>query len=105
MDLVIKLSKPIEWEEKTYTEIDLRPIRQMRFKDKREAMRLLRADGGHDVLKPEADERYLMAIAARMSGIPIEMLDELPIYDSNAVEQAVQSFLLGADSEKEPTER
>lgn len=103
---VIQFPDPIEWEGKTYTEVDTDRVGQLKGRDKLAIMRELRRAKVHDVLQPEMDERYILAALSRATGIPEEVFGELPLQAFNEVLLEAQCSMLGSDSEvaKSPSE-
>ncbi len=57
----------------------------------------VRAQGGVPMLSPVTDGAFHVQVAAKASGIAVEVLRSLPFIEFGAVVGAVRSFLLGAD--------
>jgi hypothetical protein len=101
----IALTKPIEWEEKTYSEIDL-DLERLTGVDSQAVTRQLRKEHPKDpVMQPEADDRYLVALAARAARVPQDVLLALPLAEYSRVKMEVQAFLLGSVAEVGSTEK
>ena len=99
----ISLSRSIEWEGTTYEALDL-DLESLIGHDLQAIERELRKTGTHDILAPETDARYLIAVAARAAGVDREMLEALPARDYTRIKMEAQGFLLGSDSAESPGE-
>lgn len=93
---VVIFSEPIEWEDKTYSQVDTDQLAALKGKDKLAIMRRLRGRKIHDVLQPEMDERYILAALHRATGIPEAVFEELPMQTFNEVLLEAQGSLLGS---------
>lgn len=99
----IDLSRPVEWEGETRDHLDL-DLERMTGRDLQAVEREMRKAGVRDVLSPETDSRYLVALAARAARVDVELLESLPARDYTRVKMEAQGFLLGSDSEPSPNE-
>lgn len=99
----IKLRAPLVYCDRTYTELELN-LDRLTGKDLLAVSGELRKAGVRDVLSPETDERYLLAVAARAAGVDQELLELLPAREFLRVKLEVQGFLLGSDLGGTPSE-
>lgn len=91
--MIIPLSKPIEFEGKTYTELDIN-LENMTCDDIIKAEREC-LTSGIPMGVAETSKGFLMSLAARAAKVPIEMIYKLPLKDGTKITMEVQSFLLG----------
>lgn len=95
-DLIIKFSKPYVFENKTYTEVDLRGLENLSGHDLCNADRALRAQGSTAPMTELTPDMacFLGSIAAHL---PIEFFKALPIKEMIKVKNAVVGFIFGGD--------
>ena len=92
---VITLRKPVDFEGKTYTEIDLSGLDQLTGKDIRDLDRLFRIKGGKITGNvKEFDSTYLQLVASRATKLPLEFFDKIGIKDATRLEITIRNFLL-----------
>lgn len=90
----IELKKPIEHEGQTVNEIEL-DLDGLTGED------LIQAESEHSMMTggvtsvPELSKSYLMHVAARAAGLPVETIRGLGARDVTQVTMEVQNFLLG----------
>ena len=97
--MIIRLAKPLVYCDATHTEINL-DLDRLTGADSMAVTRELRAKHPKEpVIMAEMDDRYLVAMAARASGIEEAALCALPLRVFGQVKMEVQGFLLGAASE------
>lgn len=87
----VKLSKPFEWCGKTYEEISM-DFEGLKGKD----MEVIDDEIGVMGLRgmvPAYSRLYQRMLAARASGIPSDVIENLPLVDYNAIVTAAQNFL------------
>ena len=73
---VFKLVKPVTFEGKEYTEIDLAGLEDLNGRDIRELDRLFKIKGGRIAGNvKEFDSLYLQLVAAKGTGLPLEFFD------------------------------
>jgi hypothetical protein len=98
--MIIALSKPLEWEGKTYTKIDLK-LEGIKGKQAMAALsEVRRKSAGEQPIPMAMDERVHLVLAARCSGVPRDAIEALDVQDFMSVLMEVQNFLLGSVSEK-----
>ena len=96
---VYKLRKPIEFEGKTYTEINL-DLESLNGGDILAVGRQFGlVEANQTVLIKEYNKEYQTYVAARASKLPAELFFELSAIDFSVVTIKVQNFFLEADSE------
>lgn len=88
------LKKPIEFEGKTVTKIDLSGLDNLNGKDVKELDRLFRNLGGARGGVKEFDSTYLQLVASRATGYPLEFFETLSIKDVTLLEVLIRNFLL-----------
>lgn len=93
---IVELKKPYTFEEKTYTEIDMSGIENIRAIDMIDANKELCSSGGV-YAAPEMQMGYAMFIAARATGKPIEFFYNLPPHAAMQVRGICNSFFYGKD--------
>lgn len=88
----VKLSKTVEWEGKTYTELTM-DYEGLTGRDM-EAIDDELAAMGVVVANPNINHRYHRLLAARAAKVPSDMLRTLPLRDYQKVTTTARSFLL-----------
>ncbi len=94
----LKLRKPIDHVGDKIAEIDIR-LEDLSADDVDDVFADLRQRGHRDIMTPEADSRYLRAVAAKAAGVSYEALGELDSRDYVVVRTYVQDFFLGSEPE------
>lgn len=92
--LIIPLEEPIRFEGKTYEEIDLTGLKNIRAVDMMNVNRKMTKTGNVDVL-PEMSLEYAINISAIATDLPIEFFEQLPMYPAMLVKGRVTAFLYG----------
>lgn len=93
-DLVIKLKKPITFEEEQYDKIDLTKLDEVKAADMVAINRRLTRSGNVDTSQ-EVSLEYALHMANIATGLPLEFFDQLPPYAAIAVRRKVIDFLFG----------
>ena len=90
-DLVVKFSKPFVFENKTYTEVDLRNLENLNGEDLCRADRAVRAQGNAAQMTEMTPDIacFLGSVAAHL---PVEFFKTLPIREMFKVRNAVSGF-------------
>lgn len=96
LDGMLKLSKPYIFEEKTYTEIDLSGLGNIKAIDMIEANKLYDRSGGFSIM-PELSMEYALIIASKATNKPIEMFYGLPPVDAMRIKNKVTNFFFAQD--------
>ena len=86
------LKKPVDFEGKHYTEVDLRGLRTCTGKDYRDAERYMATQGMLTQPMEENSEPFTMYLASRAAGLPIEFFELLDIRDIMAIKNRVSGF-------------
>lgn len=86
------LSKPFEWEGKTYTELkfDFDSLIGQDMIDIEDEM----AAVGQYALSPEISTSYLSKLAAKAAGVGSDLIEHLPIRDFGKVKNLSRNFLI-----------
>ena len=90
---VIKLRKPVKWEDKELSEIVL-DLDGLTGDDLAAAETEMAASGIVPVFV-DVSKRYHMHVAAKAAGVSVELLGKLKAPDATKVCMAVQNFLMG----------
>ncbi len=92
---VFKLVKPVTFEGKEYTEIDLAGLEDLNGRDIRELDRLFKIKGGRIAGNvKEFDSLYLQLVAAKGTGLPLEFFDVIGAKDATRLEVKIRNFLI-----------
>lgn len=94
---VVELRKPVIFEGKEYTEFDLSPLEEWTGQDLIDTQKAYeKATGGTtspiEALVPESNLEYTMFIAARVTGLPIELFRKLKARDAKQVKAKIILF-------------
>lgn len=92
-ELIISLSNVYEFDHKSYSEIDLRGLRDMNAED---AIRLEKMFYGEGNMAPinEMSTPYTLMVASVASELPLELFKKLKINDAVKIKNTVSGFLL-----------
>lgn len=88
---VVKLGRPFEWCGKTYEEISM-DFEGLKGRDMEAIDDEIGAMGLRGLV-PAYSRMYQRLLAARASGIPSDVIENLPLQDYNAIVTAAQNFL------------
>jgi hypothetical protein len=90
---IIKLSKPVKFEdiERSELELDLDGLTGEDLANAETQMQL----GGAVAVLADTSKHYLMHVAAKAAGVPVEFIKKLKAADATKVTMAVQLFLMG----------
>lgn len=88
-----KLNKPVTFDEKEVTELDL-DLDALTGKDLTNIEQEFTA-GGNMAAVPETSKTYLMYVGARAAGVPIELVQAMSAKDVSRLTVQVQNFLIG----------
>ena len=94
--LVVELKKPYTFEGETYTKLDLSGLETLTAEDMIAASNYLTRKGN---LSPtqEMNIEYVMFVASRATGKPVEFFRQLPVRDAIKVKNRVTNFFFGED--------
>lgn len=92
-ETILVLSKPVEFEGKKYTEIDLSGLNDLTTKQLKQARRLMNAQGASLDIFADRSIEYATYIASIVTNRPIELFDALPAKDGMNLKNMVIDFL------------
>lgn len=92
----VVLSRPVEFEGKTVTQVDLDGLMDISAADLIKAGAYVRRKGVSATM-PETTIEFCLFVAAQVSGLPIEFFDKLKARDALKVKNAVFAFFYGGD--------
>lgn len=100
--LVFSLSRPVEFEGKSYSEINLRALNDWICDDLVKVTKTYNQVAGGsvnpmDVILPEANLEYVEFVAAKATGLPLEFFKVLPAREAGKLRTAVIAFFHPAD--------
>ncbi len=90
--LEIIFKKPCVFEGNTYEKLDLSGLENMTGKDYANIERALRVTG-ITTLNPETTPEGAYMYASRVTGVPVEFFDNLPLKEAKKVKAVVVNFL------------
>lgn len=90
---VIKLSAPVKYEDRELSEIVL-DLDSLTGDDLASAEAEMQLAGVVPVMV-DTSKRYMMHVAAKAAGVPVELIGRLKAPDATKVTLAVQGFLMG----------
>lgn len=88
----IKLKVPIRFEGKSYAEIDLTRLHDIKAADMITINRRMTRNGNIDI-SPEMTLEYALNMANIATGLPLEFFDQLPAYEAMKIKGRVTTFL------------
>ena len=94
VSLVLPLDEPLTFEGKTYNEIDLSGLLDLKPTDFQTAQRIFEAQGGIATADIELDMGFCLLIATIATNLPIEFFNSLNLPVAMWVKQVVARFLL-----------
>jgi hypothetical protein len=94
--LIIELSKPIKFEDKTIEKIDLTGLESLKTSDLIELEKQFNLDGNFSS-QPEASVAYARLVSNRVTDLPLEFFDQLGAKNIIKVKTAVMNFFYGEE--------
>jgi hypothetical protein len=94
--LIIELSKPIKFEDKTVEKIDLTGLESLKTSDLIELEKQFNLDGNFSS-QPEASVAYARLVSNRVTDLPLEFFDQLGAKNIIKVKTAVMNFFYGEE--------
>lgn len=91
-DMIVKFSKPYIFEQKTYKQLDLRGLENMKGADVIEVNRIVRLAGSVDT-SPEFSMDFALTMASRVTEQPVEFYLTLPMNEAIKIKNCVRNFL------------
>lgn len=92
----VKFNKPFQWEDNTYSGIDLIGLEDLSAKDMIQVQRTMERSGSINVL-PEMSLEYACLFASKATDMPVEFFQDLPPRDAMKVKSKITSFFYGED--------
>ena len=92
-DYLVKFSEPYSFEGKEYNEVDLSAIMTLTVDDLAMAQSML-ADMGRVTPVVELDYTYIMILASKASGLPLEFFRGLPGKYGAKIKNVVSNYFL-----------
>lgn len=92
--LVLELDEPVKFEGKSYSELDLSGLLDLKPTDFQNAQRIFEAQGGIATADIELDMGFTLLIASIATNLPIEFFNNLKLPVAMWVKQVVARFLL-----------
>lgn len=88
--LVVTFSKPVQFEGKTYEEVDLTEIENINGAQIANFEATTQQRG---IVVPELSSAYAFLAASAVSGLPIEFFEQLKVKEAVKIKRAVSAFL------------
>lgn len=92
----IVFARPYNFENETYTEIDMQGLYDLKAKDLTEIDRIFTSRGNNPAMSGLTLE-YAVLVAHKVTGKPIEFFEGLPAKDATALKNRVIIFFYGED--------
>lgn len=100
--------KPYTFGGKTYKTVDL-CLELLTGRDvldiKKQLVSMKMEPTGMGMVLSIADENFVLMVAAKAAGQPLEFFEQMPLADYSMLTQLVKNFLLGADGQQESAEK
>lgn len=90
-ELVIKYRKPYEFEGETFTELDLHGLEDLRGRDLTAIEKAFNKTGISSFV-PESTTTYAKIVATKVTGLPAEYFEDLPVGEVEKIKNAVVVF-------------
>ncbi len=90
-ELVIKYRKPFQFEGETFTELDLHGMEDLRGRDLTAIEKAFNKTGVSSFV-PESTTTYAKIVATKVTGLPAEFFEELPVGEIEKIKNAVVGF-------------
>lgn len=90
--LKLELSDPVEWQGHEVRELDLSKLREMTGAELNIVYDLYETQGGDGIIMQEGKLRFAQVIASRVTGYPLEMIQQIKAKDSVALKNRVYRF-------------
>lgn len=90
-ELVIKFRKPYEFEGETFTELDLHGLEDLRGRDLTAIEKAFNKTGISSFV-PESTTTYAKIVATKVTGLPAEYFEDLPVGEVEKIKNAVVGF-------------
>ncbi len=90
-ELVIKYRKPYEFEGEVFTELDLHGLEDLRGRDLTAIEKAFYKTGVSSFV-PESTTAYAKIVATKVTGLPAEYFEDLPVGEIEKIKNAVVGF-------------
>ena len=90
-DLVIKYKKPYNFEGEIHTELDLHGLEDLRGRDLTNIEKAFNKSGVSS-FTPESTTTYAKIVATKVTGLPAEYFEDLPVREVEKIKVAVINF-------------
>lgn len=90
-ELVIKFRKPYEFDGESFTELDLHGLEDLRGRDLTAIEKAFNKTGVSSFV-PESTTTYAKIVATKVTGLPAEFFEDLPVGEVEKIKNAVVGF-------------
>ena len=90
-ELIIKYRKPFEFEGETFTELELHGMEDLRGRDLTAIEKAFNKTGVSSFV-PESTTTYAKIVATKVTGLPAEYFEDLPVGEIEKIKNAVVGF-------------
>ena len=90
-ELIIKFRKPYEFDGETFTELDLHGLEDLRGRDLTAIEKAFNKTGVSSFV-PESTTTYAKIVATKVTGLPAEFFEDLPVGEVEKIKNAVVGF-------------
>lgn len=90
-ELVIKYRKPYVFDGETFTELDLHGMEDLRGRDLTAIEKAFNKSGVSSFV-PESTTTYAKIVATKVTGLPAEYFEDLPVWEVEKIKNAVTGF-------------
>ena len=90
-ELVIKFRKPFSFEGEVHNELDLHGLEDLKGRDLTAIEKAFNKTGVSSVM-PETTTTYAKIVATRVTGLPAEYFEDLPVSEIEKIKNAVVGF-------------
>ncbi len=91
--IVVKFSRPYQFEGESYSEIDLSKLDDLKGRDLQNLYKRFVQKTGLNISNPALVPEYAFEVANLVTGKPIEFFYQMPLKDSTKVQNTVVNFL------------
>lgn len=90
-ELIIKFRKPYKFDGETFTELDLHGLEDLRGRDLTAIEKAFNKTGVSSFV-PESTTTYAKIVATKVTGLPAEFFEDLPVGEVEKIKNAVVGF-------------
>lgn len=90
-ELIITFRKPFDFEGETFTELDLHGMEDLRGRDLTAIEKAFNKTGVSSFV-PESTTTYAKIVATKVTGLPAEFFEDLPVGEIEKIKNAVVGF-------------